>query len=641
MALSHNALVGRARCLSMSGSKEFGINAWVTKDARLESVTDVFVGWRASEHECYGLLFPTSTEASQFSQAWKLASALAARGAVASSSSAASVGLADRPAGSTDEFDQPVAPISFGKAITMSEDSIRALLTSAQNAVANPSLNYDQMVSTAIAQMHTVLKLLLRLFVSKIRERRAASGVSASEQKTPVIEKLMRSTFKLITKTGSDGLANEYTLRAAVGQRRVTVLRMLVDKIYEAFTGSLALAQQLLAGLNAIKLIDNRSTSVGRQEGACMTNFCAISQRIVSVMRQLADTVATFGQIARSDVLIAPDAVDSDGDAEAAGRPYYEELGDVEPASFAADVKGYTLNQLVQRLTSTKQMDMRFQSCFFTTYQSFASARVLFEKLKERYEGTKEKDVQVRVAIILKHWLEHSFGDFDSDILDHVKAFLEARLIKDHAGIGQKLLKYVTEHEQERARDVDFKFTVPSVIFEQAHKEKPTSTHNALALFYDMDVNTMAEQLTIRDAELFSRVQPAELLQQSWNNKRRKWRAPYLIALAARSTTVSFWVASLILSQTQSSQRVHMMSKMVDLAAALRALNNFHTLMAVISGLNTSPIHRMKAHWLKIGKKKLQLLESLNEQMVPDNSFKSYRAALEASKPPALPFVVS
>jgi len=33
------------------------------------------------------------------------------------------------------------------------------------------------------------------------------------------------------------------------------------------------------------------------------------------------------------------------------------------------------------------------------------------------------------------------------------------------------------------------------------------------------------------------------------------------------------------------------------------------------------------SQWAKVGKKKLQLLESLNEQMIPDNSFKLVREA--------------
>ena len=40
-----------------------------------------------------------------------------------------------------------------------------------------------------------------------------------------------------------------------------------------------------------------------------------------------------------------------------------------------------------------------------------------------------------------------------------------------------------------------------------------------------------------------------ELLNQAWNNRKLKWRAPNLLAMAARSTAISYWIASCILAQ--------------------------------------------------------------------------------------------
>ena len=130
-----------------------------------------------------------------------------------------------------------------------------------------------------------------------------------------------------------------------------------------------------------------------------------------------------------------------------------------------------------------------------------------------------------------------------------------------------------------------------------------------------------------------------ELLNQAWNNRKLKWRAPYLLSMAARSTALSYWIATCILAQSKVEQRVHMLDKFVQLGDTLRQLNNFQSLMATLAGLNLSPIHRMKRHWGMLSKKRLRMWDELNELMSSDNSFKAYRTALDEASLPALPYV--
>ena len=65
-------------------------------------------------------------------------------------------------------------------------------------------------------------------------------------------------------------------------------------------------------------------------------------------------------------------------------------------------------------------VDTYYQKCFITTYRSFTSPEKLFSKLVQRYNVPISKNVQVdqrqvkvRVAIILKYWFETQIRDFD------------------------------------------------------------------------------------------------------------------------------------------------------------------------------------------------------------------------------------
>jgi hypothetical protein len=655
VAIFHSYALGKYRLVGLArdseGGSQFVINEFITANSAVDPITDVFVGWRVSADKSYALLFTSATAATQFIQSFRLTTSLAANDGGPGGAGADAPGAenGDLNIRSYDpDFDGPVSALSFGKAIQLIEDAVRALLTSAQNAVANSGLNYDQMVSTAIGSLHKVLGTLLRLFASKMRERRLRSA-DPNSGNVSVAERVMRATFQLMKKTGTEGVANEQTLRAASGLRRMQVQRMLVEKIHEGFAGSLALSLQLLASLNAIKRIDNKSSSPGRHESACMLQFSATVQRVVGLMKQLADSVTTFGQIARRDEAeTAARASTPTPDDDGGGVSYWQECTLVEDETAPAAAGAASLNRLVQRLTSARAMDTHFQKTFITTYQSFAAPRLLFRKLVERYEppadATPEqlanhKGVQMRIAIVLKYWSDEFFTDFDEDLIDELKVFFNERMRTDHEAMANKLLAFVEGKVAQRNRAFEVRFAVPEAIFAQESKERPTSTVSPLELFNTIDVVQLAQQLTLIDFALYRDVAPSELLQNAWSNKKLRYRAPNLIGLAGRSTSLSFWVATLILYHNTQAQRIAMIVKMISLAEALRNLNNFHSLMAVVSGLNTSPIHRLKTHWAKVPKKSLRTLESLNALMTPDHSFSQYRAALGAASLPALPFV--
>lgn len=68
-------------------------------------------------------------------------------------------------------------------------------------------------------------------------------------------------------------------------------------------------------------------------------------------------------------------------------------------------------------------------------------------------------------------------------------------------------------------------------------------------------------------------------------------------------------------------------------------MNNYQLLMAFVSGMNNSALLRLKWTRAKVSKRALTTLKELEDLMNMEGSFKAYRAALEASSPPCIPYV--
>lgn len=122
-------------------------------------------------------------------------------------------------------------------------------------------------------------------------------------------------------------------------------------------------------------------------------------------------------------------------------------------------VKAATLNKLIQKLTSDKDSDVKFQKQFLCTYRSFVTPQELFAVLVQRYNvripklprgvSLEEfqlkyvKPIQVRVANVIKNWLDTSYFDIDRKLLAQVTHFVDNKLIEDGHETLSKQLKSV------------------------------------------------------------------------------------------------------------------------------------------------------------------------------------------------------
>ncbi|KAM9463389.1 ras-GEF domain-containing family member 1B-A-like isoform 4-T6 [Salvelinus alpinus] len=78
----------------------------------------------------------------------------------------------------------------------------------------------------------------------------------------------------------------------------------------------------------------------------------------------------------------------------------------------------------------------------------------------------------------------------------------------------------------------------------------------------------------------------------------------------------------------KKKQRARVIEFFIDVARECFNIGNFNSLMAIISGMNMSPVSRLKKTWSKVKTAKFDILE---HQMNPSSNFYNYRTALRGA----------
>ncbi|XP_065773900.1 ral guanine nucleotide dissociation stimulator-like 3 isoform X3 [Muntiacus reevesi] len=157
----------------------------------------------------------------------------------------------------------------------------------------------------------------------------------------------------------------------------------------------------------------------------------------------------------------------------------------------------------------------------------------------------------------------------------------------------------------------------------------------------DFSVDDVAEQLTLMDVELFSRLRPFECLGSVWSQRDRPGAtsiAPTVRATVTQFNTVTGCVLGSVLGEPglAALQRAQRLEKWIRIAQSCRELRNFSSLRAILSALQSNPIYRLKRSWGAVSREPLSTFRKLAQIFSDENNHLSSREILsqEATQGP-------
>uniref|UniRef100_A0A673Y8W2 RasGEF domain family, member 1Bb n=1 Tax=Salmo trutta TaxID=8032 RepID=A0A673Y8W2_SALTR len=169
-----------------------------------------------------------------------------------------------------------------------------------------------------------------------------------------------------------------------------------------------------------------------------------------------------------------------------------------------------------------------------------------------------------------------------------------------------------------------------------ALKSKQQNGQRSDVLSISDDAFILAQQLTHIELDRLSFIGPEEFIQAFGvkdpldNHKSffRKRKTTNLEAYVAWFNRLSYLVATEICMPVKKKHRARALEFFIDVARECFNIGNFNSLMAIITGMNMSPVSRLRKTWSKVNTDKFDILE---HQMDPSSNFNNYRTALRGA----------
>ncbi|XP_045770071.1 protein son of sevenless-like isoform X3 [Maniola jurtina] len=362
-------------------------------------------------------------------------------------------------------------------------------------------------------------------------------------------------------------------------------------------------------------------------------------------------------------------------------------------------IKGATLLKLVERLTYHVHADLNLVRTFLTTYRSFCSPAELLDLLIERFDipephlvydaprsaecveisassdaeklskNTAREDwkryrkeflqpVKFRVINVLRHWVDQHFYDFEREpsLLDKLKNFLESVDGKPMKKWVQSVLKTVQRKcAQSNQSDTD---SIASGISASGSQWSVSSACSGVSHVFDrlppaplrhladpdrhgwnplaLHPLELARQLTLLEFQLYRQVKPSELVGAVWTKKDKEMSSPNLLRIIKHTTNFTRWMEKWIVESENLEERVAILGRFLEVAIALRDLNNFNGVLAVVSACGSASVYRLRATFQSVSKCLKGSLEQLRE--LNSDHFRRYQEQLRSINPPCVPF---
>ncbi|XP_060707087.1 ral guanine nucleotide dissociation stimulator-like isoform X1 [Hemiscyllium ocellatum] len=316
-------------------------------------------------------------------------------------------------------------------------------------------------------------------------------------------------------------------------------------------------------------------------------------------------------------------------------------------------IKFGTLAKIVQHLLESFDCgDLSYVSVFLATYRAFSTTQEVLDLLLTRLDHLKRElgettdccslndwdHLRHTASSVFSTWLEQYSEDFlslDGDCLQRLVLYIRQEC--RGSDLERRAEELLLQNESLSISDG----RVPTDVQDQEGHEltqaeetetKPQQKEETVdILTFTADVT--AAQLTMIEAELFMKVVPYHCLGSIWSQRDKKGKedmAATIWATVRQFNKLANCVISSCLTNTRlrPQQRARILEKWIRVAEECRALKNFSSLYAIISALQSNPVHRLKKTWEEIPREIFRSYNELSEIFSEENNYSQSRELL-------------
>lgn len=278
--------------------------------------------------------------------------------------------------------------------------------------------------------------------------------------------------------------------------------------------------------------------------------------------------------------------------------------------------------------------DSSFITIFLCTYRSFISTQRVLDILTDRLEdppGSSE-DSPTRqafnkaVSSVFSTWLSEYPEDFSG--LEEPSCLLRLAPLLPSPELRARLLQLA---EKLSEKSLLPPHTRPE---ESSPRPPPDPDRFEPTLIMAFPTAVIAEQLTRIETELFVRLVPYHCLGSLWSQRDKKGREGQCWSVRATVRQFNRLATTVLASclwntRLRSHQRARLLEKWISVAEECRARKNFSSLYAIVSALQSNPIHRLRRSWQHTDRESLRRCEELAEIFSDKDNYAQSRELLK------------
>lgn len=276
------------------------------------------------------------------------------------------------------------------------------------------------------------------------------------------------------------------------------------------------------------------------------------------------------------------------------------------------------------------------------SFRNFMKLTELVQKLIDEFHNTPPQENQHplydRYVELFLIWFDFPFVyDFieDNGSSDIIRSFISTSLFQLHPQIMDLSDKITIK--KKRATSPKFQ---PLTIGE-APNENSCLPPQLISMkqFQHLDITSITNYLTIMDFDHYLNIRYWEFMYKNWTRSDKYDKSPALMKFIDHFNNIGKWVATEILLVPSLDTRVKTIENFINIAEKLVEIKNYNTMMAILSGLQSSGVYRLRSTWNNVPENVKLKMNKLSTIMTSSENYRCYRMLMETVEPPAVPFL--